>query len=58
MPSFEHERPRVKLADIGDSRVKRAFFVMVEGWRSIKDCAVNDESFQDIFKYIITEIFP
>ena len=49
-----NEKPTVKISEIGDPRVKRACFIMVDNWRdsNIVDCHVNDESFQDIVKFI------
>ena len=53
---FTHanEKPTIKISEIGDLRVKKACFIMVDSWRDsyIVDCQVNDESFQDILQFI------
>ena len=54
LSTHANEKPTVKVSDIGDLRVKKACFILVDNWRDsyIVDCPVNDESFQDIIKFI------
>ena len=54
LSTHANEKPSVKISEIGDPRVKRACFIMVDSWKDsyIVDCQVNDDSFQDILKFI------
>ena len=49
--SPEH-RPKIRIADIGDVRVKAAAFILLRAWKSVVDCSNNDETLEKIINFI------
>ena len=51
-PSSPEQIPKVRIADIGDARVKSAAFILLKAWKSIVDCSNNDETLEEIINFI------
>ena len=46
------QSPKVRIAEIGDARVKSAAFILLSAWKSILDCSNNDETLEKIINFI------
>ena len=50
--SSAEQSPKVRIAEIGDVRVKSAAFILLRAWKSIIDCSNNEETLEKIIKFI------
>ena len=50
--SSAEQSPKVRIAEIGDARVKSAAFILVRAWKSLAECSNNDETLEKIINFI------
>ena len=50
--SSAEQSPKVRIAEIGDARVKSAAFILVRAWKSIVDCSNNEDTLQKMINFI------
>lgn len=51
-PNLPEQSPKLRIADIGDVRVKSAAFILLRAWKTIVDCSNNDETLEKIINFI------